>query len=58
MEQTCCKAKDRAETEEEKAAACCSPVVVMESQQKPKFSLSSLIATKNENACTPGSGCC
>jgi len=54
-DQTCCKAKDRAETAEEKAAACCSPVV--EISKKPRVNLSNLIAT-NENSCTPGSGCC
>jgi hypothetical protein len=54
-DQTCCKAKDRAETPEEAAAACCSPIV--EITKKPRVNLSDLIAT-NGNSCTPGSGCC
>ena len=55
-EQTCCKAKDRAETPEEKAVACCAPVVLAD-EAKPKVNLSDLIASGN-NSCTPGSGCC
>ena len=55
-EQTCCKAKDRAQTPEEAAVACCAPVVLVE-ETKPKVNLSNLIASGG-GSCTPGSGCC
>ena len=54
QDQTCCKAKDRAETEEEKAVACCAPAV--EVVEKPKLDLSTMFA--KGDACTPGGGCC
>ena len=55
IDQTSCKAKDRATTEEGKAAACCSPTV--EVNKKSKINLSNLIA-KDGNTCQPGGGCC
>jgi len=55
VDQTSCKAQDRAATAEEKAAACCAPVV--ETVAKPKLNLTQLMVP-SENACTPGGGCC
>lgn len=55
-DQTCCKAKDRAITEQEKAEACCvTPTVEVE--KKSKVNLLNLIATSG-NTCKPGGGCC
>ncbi|GGF36922.1 DUF6428 family protein [Echinicola rosea] len=49
VDQTACKAKDRAQTAEEKAQACCGPVP----------SKKSIVLTgQDQNECTPGSGCC
>lgn len=50
-EQTTCKAKDRAVTDEEKADACCSTPT---QQEKRKLKLSEL----NTEYCKPNSGCC
>ena len=55
QDQTCCKAKDRAVTEEEKAVACCAPAVAVSAE--PKVDLSGLFADSKE-VCTPGGGCC
>ena len=54
QDQTCCKAKDRAATEEEKAAACCAPAV--EAVAEPKVNLAELFV--KGDSCTPGGGCC
>jgi len=39
----------------EEASACCMPSE--KGEEKPKFSFKP-VATKEENVCTPGSGCC
>ncbi|MCQ0110172.1 DUF6428 family protein [Zhouia amylolytica] len=51
QEHTTCKAKDRATTADEKADACCSAPAKPE---KKKIKL----AEVQENACSPGNGCC
>ena len=55
QDHTCCKAKDRAVTEEEKAVACCAPAVTETTQ--PKVDLSGIFADSRD-VCTPGGGCC
>jgi len=56
VDQTSCKAQDRAATPEEKAAACCAPAVT-ETEARPKLNLTQLILP-TDNACTLGGGCC
>ena len=51
VDQTSCKAQDRANTPEEKAAACCAPAVA-ETATKPKMNLTQLILP-TDNVCTP-----
>lgn len=49
FESTCCKAKERATTDEERAAACCAPAPA---------SVASKGALPVNQDCAPDSGCC